>query len=117
MQQIPAPVTQSSAATGINNLGNVVGTTQVTGPDLAWLWTGGESVSDLDDLFDAVAENITTIAAHDINDAGQILALGFDNNVSEFRTVVLTPLPEPGQSLMLGSGIGFLGVLYRRRVR
>jgi probable HAF family extracellular repeat protein len=117
MHQIPAPVTQSSAATGINSLGNVVGTTQVTGPDLAWLWTGGESVSDLDDLFDVVAENITTIAAHDITAAGQILALGFDNNVSEFRTVVLTPLPEPGQLLVLGSGISVLGALYRRRTR
>jgi len=116
MQQILAPVTQSSAATGINSLGNVVGTTQVTGPDLAWLWTGGGSVSDLNDLFDAVAENITTLAAHDINDAGQILALGFDNNVSEFRTVVLTPLPEPGHLPMLISGIGFLILIGKKRI-
>ena len=117
MQQIPAPVTQSSAATGINNLGNVVGTTKVTGPDLAWLWTGGVAISDLDDLFDPVAENLTTIAAHDINDVGQILALGFDNNASEFRTVVLTPLPEPGQLLVLSSGIGLLALIRRRRLK
>jgi probable HAF family extracellular repeat protein len=117
MQQIPAPVTQSSAATGINSLGNVVGTTEVTGPDLAWLWTGGVAISDLDDLFDSVAENLTTIAAHDINDVGQILALGFDNNASEFRTVVLTPLPEPGQLLVLSSGIGLLALIRRRHIK
>lgn len=96
MLQIPAPVTQSSAAFGVNSHGHVVGTTDVTGPDLAWLWTGGSSVTDLDSLFDSAAENIATLAAHDINDAGQILAFGYDNNVGEFRSLLLTPPPLPG---------------------
>ena len=95
MQEIPAPVTQSSAAIGINSQGHVVGTTEVGGPDLGWLWTGGSSVTDLDDLYNVGIENISTLAAHDINDTGQILALGYDNNVGEFRTVLLTPPVPP----------------------
>jgi uncharacterized membrane protein len=103
MQQIPAPLSQSSSAFGVNNRGHVVGTTKVSGPDLAWLWTGGDSVRDLDELFDSAAANVVTLAAQDINDAGQILALGFDNNAAEFGTLLLTPPPILGD--FNGNGI------------
>jgi hypothetical protein len=105
MEQIPAPVTQHSAATGINRWGDVVGTTQVTGPDLAWLWMPDAGLVDLDDLSDAAVENVDTLEAHDINDAGQILAFGFDNDVPGFRTVLLTPpFPAPPANLSASPG-------------
>lgn len=56
--------------------------TGIVGGDLAWLWTGS-SVTGLMTLIDFANENINLLAAHDINDAGQILALGFDNNVAD----------------------------------
>ncbi|MFQ5490153.1 MAG: hypothetical protein ACE5GE_05465 [Phycisphaerae bacterium] len=94
MQPIPAPTSQSSAASGINSQGHVVGTTKLTGPDLAWLWIGGPGVTDLNDLLPGpLVGAINLLAAHDINDAGQILAFGFDNQAGDFRTVLLTPVP------------------------
>ncbi len=91
LQQIPAPVTEHTTANGVNIHGHVVGTAHMTGGDLAWLWTGGSSVTGLMTLIDFANENINLLAAHDINDAGQILALGFDNNVADWRMVILTP--------------------------
>jgi probable HAF family extracellular repeat protein len=91
MQVIPAPVTQHTTANAVNDDGHVVGTADMSGGDLAWLWTGGSTVTDLNSLFDFSAHNINLLAAHDINDAGQILALGFDNNAVDWRMVILTP--------------------------
>ncbi len=105
MQQIPAPVTQHTTASAVNIDGHVVGTADMSGGDLAWLWTGGSTVADLNSLFDFPAENVNLVASHDINDAGQILALGFDNNVTEWRMVILTP---PTARL---TGDGVVGIL------
>ena len=108
MQVIPAPVTQHTTASAVNADGHVVGTADISGGDLAWLWTGGSTVTDLNSLFDYSAENINLLDAHDINDSGQILALGFDNNVADWRMVILTPpsVRIPGDA----DGDGFVGI-------
>lgn len=89
MQQIPAPATEHTTAKGINVHGHVVGTADMSGGDLAWLWTGGPTVTNINSLVEF--SNINLLDAKDINDAGQILALGFDNNVADWRMVILTP--------------------------
>jgi len=39
-------------------------------------------------------ENADVLDARDINNAGPILARGFDNNAVGFRTIILTPKDE-----------------------
>jgi probable HAF family extracellular repeat protein len=91
MQTLPAPYLNASTAVSINNRGHVVGISQRSGLDLNWLWTGGDSVTDIATLFNPVGENVNLISVLDINNAGQILVRVFDNNVAEFRTAILTP--------------------------
>jgi hypothetical protein len=96
MQALPAPYLNASSAIAINNHGHVVGISERSGPDLNWLWTGGESVTDIAALFDTVAANVNVLSVRDINDAGQILVQVFDNNVPGLRMLVLTP---PGNAV------------------
>jgi uncharacterized membrane protein len=98
MQELPAPFPNSSAAIGINNRGHVVGMSARSGPDLAWLWTGGSGVTEIATLFDPRAVNVNVISVLDINDAGQILLEVFDNNAVDFRTAILTPPPAVGDT-------------------
>ena len=91
-QQIPAPSGELVEAASISNQGHVVGTTHRSGPDIGWLWTPEEGIRTLHELFDFVSLNISTVTPRDINDAGQILVLGYDGNVGEWRTILLTPV-------------------------
>jgi len=92
MQELPNPVPIASTAVAINDLGHVVGISEVSGPDINWLWTGGATVTPFTDLVDTVAENFNFISVADINNAGQILVQVFDNNIPDFRMVILTPI-------------------------
>ena len=90
MQMIPG-IGLINRANGINDLGVVVGDTEKTGfGDKGWVWTGETGTRILDDLIDE-ARNISIITAHDVNDNGQIVGLGFDNNIGDFVAVRLTP--------------------------
>ncbi|MFG0283531.1 MAG: GC-type dockerin domain-anchored protein [Phycisphaerales bacterium JB039] len=91
MVEIPAPISESTGARALNNHGEVVGTSGRSGPDLAWLWTGGGSVIDTATLFDAAGEQVNVLSAVDINDSGQILLETFDNKVADFRYIIITP--------------------------
>lgn len=91
MQELPAPFLNASTAISINNDGHVVGISERSGPDLNWLWTGGSSTVDIATLFDSAAANVNVLAVKDINDTGQILVQVFDNNVADYRMLILTP--------------------------
>ncbi|MHC4063147.1 MAG: hypothetical protein ACYSUI_01395 [Planctomycetota bacterium] len=91
-QIIPAPPGKSGAA-NINSVGHVVGNTEPgSGPDLGWLWAPQLGTRTLFELYDYVAAGLSAVVARDINDAGQILAHGYDSNAGEFRTILLTPV-------------------------
>lgn len=100
----------------INNHGDIVGMGDIEGlAPRAFLYTGGRMI-DLNDLADPPF-NIPYVSlegAFGINDAGEIAAVQcWDNGCN---AVLLTPVPEPHNWLMLGAGAAvLLGV--RRRSR
>ncbi|MCA9256555.1 MAG: hypothetical protein KDA33_12995 [Phycisphaerales bacterium] len=96
MREIPSALPNTSAAVSVNRHGHVVGISTRSGLDLNWLWTGGAGSTDIATLIDTVAENFNILAVRDINDAGQILIQVFDNNVTDYRMVVLTPIRQAG---------------------
>jgi hypothetical protein len=56
--------------------------------------------------------------ARAINDRGQILAFAFPTNDFDsgaVRAVLLTPVPEPGQTALILIGLGAVALLRRRR--
>jgi probable HAF family extracellular repeat protein len=95
-QEIPAPPGETVTAVGINNQGHVVGWTHASGPDIGWLWTPQSGLRTLHEIFDFAGAGFSAVTPRDINDVGQILVGGFDNNATEWRTVLLTPVGIPG---------------------
>lgn len=79
-----------AVATDINDAGVVVGDFQ-TSLNQPWIWRPASGVYFLGALIDP-AENLNLINAVRINGVGQVLCLAFDNEVADFRPVVLTPL-------------------------
>ncbi len=110
-QVIPAPVGDFVGAVAINNLGQVVGITSPgSGPDFGWLWTPLTGARTVYELHDMSGAGFTAVVFRDINDAGQILAYGYDNTVGEFRTVLLTPLDTAEGACCLDGGDCAAGV-------
>ncbi len=100
----------SSNAHAVNNLGQVVGTSN----DLAFLWTEEDGMVNLNDRIDP-AFGWTLEGAFDINDDGAILCLG--DSGSGGRLVMLNPVPVPAAVWLLGSGlIGLVGLRRRSRL-
>ena len=88
-------------ASGINDAGQVVGRSYtsdgvshafITGPN-------GEGIIDLNSLF-SLPHGIVLSEARDINNAGQIIAMG---------------IPEPESYAMFLAGLGLIGLMARRR--
>jgi probable HAF family extracellular repeat protein len=89
---------QSSQAYGINNLGQVVGEFAGTPPERrAFVYRDGV-MSDLNDLIEPTS-GWTIQWARDINDLGDIAAVGLKDGVS--RGVILTPIPEPTELILV----------------
>ncbi len=64
-----------------------------SGAHVAWVWSAAGGVRLLDDVIDP-ALNVHLRKALDINDAGQIVAYGSDNDLPEpYRAFLLTPVP------------------------
>ena len=86
-----------SEACDVNDQGTIVGRRNVDrGPGVAFAYTDADGAIDLQDrLTNAPAWNL--YAASDINNAGQILAVGLPVGVEDnyWRVVLLTPVPEP----------------------
>ena len=105
------PPAVSSTAYGINNLGEVVGTTG----NRAFLYTDGQLI-DLNTLVDPNAHVLLTSAIA-INDRGQILANACDaQGVFCYATLRLDPVPAvpeaPGAAMLLA---GLAGLALRAR--
>ncbi len=104
----------NAGANDVNNLGQVVGWSQVSGlpGDLhAFLWQN-ETLCDLNDLIPAGLGTITE--AYGINDAGQIVADMYMHSDKRDYPVLLTPVPEPAT---LAMGFAAISILMGVRAR
>jgi probable HAF family extracellular repeat protein len=99
----------SSAATGINSAGTVVGTSGSAGFEYT---TAGGMVS-LTSLLGSAFSGWTIVSASAINDNGQILAEGLHGGVT--HAVILSATPEPSTLVLAGLGIAGLLLATRRR--
>lgn len=90
-------------ARDINSAGDVVGA--------SFIWSGGIRY----DLNSLIEPGWTLKDAAAINDFGQIAVTGCQSMVWTCRALVLTPVPEPGVTLLLVSGLPVLGWSLRRR--
>jgi probable HAF family extracellular repeat protein len=115
----------ASQALGINNAGDIVGTSSLSGSTLshAFIFHNGQ----MQDLNTLIGQTLgwTLTSAISINAMGQILAVGRDMNTGWDHAVLLTPdgvpipadpipAPEPTTFAVLTLGLGALALLRRR---
>ncbi len=102
----------------LNNANQLLGKAYDTSSDATYfLYVNGETIM-LDDLLAIHGYAGWKVgAAYDINDKGQILLDAYHYAGSEYveRSLLLSPVPEPGTWAMLLAGLGGIGVLKRRR--
>ena len=84
-----------SMATGVNDLEQVVGSSTVAGVSDTWRATllSAGRLYDLNSL--ANLEGVTLTKGIDVNDAGQVLALGCDATNAHCHSYLLTPVETP----------------------
>ncbi|MCM5679565.1 PEP-CTERM sorting domain-containing protein [Schlegelella sp. S2-27] len=105
------------SAMAINEHGDVVGrlTDHSGARDGAYLLSDGKVV-DLQGLLDpTVSARWVLNDAYDINDRGQILVSAYDPSSWDYRTLLLTPVPEPETVVLMSAGLLLLGLKARRR--
>ena len=117
--ELPGPNTgaggiRESVASGINDMGQVVGWAcihdELGGCDVrhGFLYTDGWGMVDLNALIPSGSDWILA-SASDINNRGQIVGSGLLNG--QDRAFLLTPIPEPGSGVLLAAaGFVVLGV-------
>jgi len=114
-----------SIARDINNLGQIIGSSQEdhSNPNswkTAVIWSDSLSPIALETLIDPLDPLLGKVYLNEalgINDLGQIVGYGLING--QQRGFLLTPIaaavPEPSAYAMLGLGLGLLGIAARRR--
>jgi hypothetical protein len=93
MQMIP-PIGLVNRGWGINNARVVVGESTHTGfGNKGWVWTAAAGIFRLDSLIDP-GEHLNVLAAYDVNNRDQIIALASDNidPFGGYVAVLLTPI-------------------------
>lgn len=103
----------SSFALGINNFGQVVGTSTTLSDQRAFIWTAAGGMVDLNNLIDP-ASGWKIVGAENINEVGQILAIGY-SPIGSYEAVLLSPVPEPATYAFMLSGLGLVGLAKARR--
>lgn len=108
-------LTHYSNAVAINDAGDIVGDTfQPFSDGRAALWTHGRYI-DLNTLIDP-SLGITLVRATDINQQGNIIALGMDADGTYTSFLLAAPVPEPEElGLMLVGLVMLAGVAKRRQ--
>lgn len=109
----------SSVANGINNLNQVVGTSEYFSTlNHAFIWEN-DVLYDLNQFLLPDA-GWTLISAHDINDNGLIVGIGARHGVTGFRGFLLNPLqeneapsPVPEPSTLILFGLGLIAIMSR----
>ena len=104
-----------SRARAINEFSQIVGQSEFDMTDAlhAYLYENGQ-MFDLNELLDMDSQDITLTIATDINDLGQIVALGYYNSdPMTQRSFLLNPVPEPLTVILLGLSV--LKLLIRRK--
>lgn len=105
------PRSVSTWASRISNNGLVLGGYFEGANIHSFLWQSGQFT----DPAELLPQNSgwSQIGITDINDVGQLLGYGISGG--QYKSFVLTPVPEPSSVLALGAGIATLTTLKRRR--
>lgn len=103
-----------SIATGLNNLGQVVGHSMTVDGTLNAFVTLGDALINLETLPDIIDSGWSNLTVAAINDAGQIAGTGLINGKQ--RAFFLTPVPEPTTYAMLVAGLALLLYVRRRKL-
>lgn len=105
-----APEGYGSRATGINNLGQVVGDySTYTTEHYAFLWEGGQMFR-LDDLLSTTDgySDVHLVLAAGINELGQIAAYGTVGGF--YASFLLSPVPELSSATLMSFGLIFVAL-------
>ena len=92
MTWAPLPGDSESSASGINNFGQIVGSSTLAGrfPGRGWIYLHGQKY-DLNELLNPAASGWTIFEGRAINGRGQILANATYGEDFHSRPVILTP--------------------------
>jgi len=103
-----------SEARDINDARQVVGYSETSTGDHAFVWEGGV-LYDLNDLLLPSSQSWTLQSALGINDRGLIVGYGL-NAAGETHAFLATPnVPEPASCVLLALAAGGIGAMLRRR--
>jgi len=111
MHPLTGLYTLGCTAYGINDSGRIVGTSAVLSGQRAVVYDNGIAVDLNKKVVPSTATGWVLRWAYDINSKGQIVGIG--EYGGQYRSFLLTPVPEPGTWAVLG--LGTLAVLRRRR--
>ena len=108
----------SSLATGINDSGQVVGYSYISGDSAyhATIWNG-ITPTDLNSFLSVSEVNAgwVLIAATGINDNGWVVGNAYNTITGVNHAFLLTSIPEPETYAMFMAGLGLMGFIARRR--
>lgn len=113
------PGASSASANALNDDGVVVGTAGIFGISgtRAWAWSFDDGLIDLSSRLDPdTGDGWTIMDATGLSENGFIVGRAYSSTLG-YRSVLLTPVPEPSAMAMLTAGLAILSLLgWRRRV-